>query len=62
MSLYAIIRTNKLFDIDVMYISSYNDCESYLEKLKNDKKYDPYNEYHHKIEPVKKYKIIIEGE
>jgi len=34
MSLYTIIKTNKLFNIDVMCISSYNKCESYLKKNK----------------------------
>jgi len=60
MRIYAIVRTAKILDITIMFVGSYNDCIDYLELLNKDEKYDPYNEYEHKIEEVKRYKITIE--
>jgi len=61
MRIYAIVRISKMLDIDIMFVGSYNACIDYLDLLSKDEKYDPYNEYEHKIEEAKRYKIVIEG-
>ena len=61
MKLYAIVRTSKMLDLNIMFVGSYNNCSLYLKKLKNDKKYDSYNKYHHRIEPITRYRITVQG-
>jgi len=59
MLLYVVVRISKMLDIDVMFAGSYKDCEDYIEILHNDKKYNKYGEYEHRVEQVKRYKITI---
>ena len=62
MILHCVLRISKMLDIDVMFVGSYEDCVDYVDLLNNDEKYNKYDEYVHKIEQVKRYKITIKDE